>query len=259
MDSLQVAASLKHYGFQEVETKTHAVGYTHPALAGQRVYVKVARSERKEKAAAMDKQPLVLHPMVARRPGFGATRIAQIGANHAYKNTNMSTFPHKPGESACGIAVDVPDIDALLELLAVLGVQSAPVSGVVGAPEAPPEFIQVSSATPAVAPVLAQSPAPQPVARKATGSSTTFHARQDIDLAAHCCQGTDTLKAGSFGLDAAGPGGHHAGWSDRTLRGCLGNDVRGGGRESCGIPRSANRDQATSTRAWVCRDVGDIP
>ena len=168
MDSLQVAASLKHYGFQEVETKTHAVGYTHPALAGQRVYVKVARSERKEKAAAMDKQPLVLHPMVARRPGFGATRIAQIGANHAYKNTNMSTFPHKPGESACGIAVDVPDIDALLELLAVLGVQSAPVSGVVGAPEAPPEFIQVSSATPAVAPVLAQSPAPQHVARNAT-------------------------------------------------------------------------------------------
>ncbi len=202
MDSLQVAASLKHYGFQEVETKTHAVGYTHPVLAGQRVYVKVARSERKEKAAAMDKQPLVLHPMVAKRPGFGATRIAQLGPNYAYKNTNMLTFPHKPGESACGIAVDVPDIDALLELLAVLGVQSAPVSGVVVAPAAPPQLLQTSSATPAVAPAVARSPASQPVARKATGSSTTFHARQDIDLAAHCCQGTGTLKAGSFDLDA---------------------------------------------------------
>jgi hypothetical protein len=204
MDSLQVVASLKHCGFQEVETKTHAVGYTHPAMAGQRVYVKVARSERKEKAKARAKQPLVLHPMAAKRPGFGATRVARLGPNYAYKNTNMSTFPHKPGESACGIAVDVPDIDALLEVLAVLGVLIAPVSGAVAAPEASSKLVQtvVPSATPAVAPVVEQSPAPQSTARKATGSSTTFHARQEIDLAVHCCQGTGTLKAGPFDLDA---------------------------------------------------------
>lgn len=204
MDSLQVSASLKHYGFQEVETKTHAVGYTHPAMAGQRVYVKVARTERKEKAKAMAKQPLVLHPMVAKRPGFGATRVARLGPNYAYKNANMSTFPHKPGESACGIAVDVPDIDALLELLAVLGVRIALLSGAVVAPEKPSQLVQAvaSSATPAAAPVVAQSPASLPVSAKATGSSTMFNARQDIDLGVHCCQGTGTLKAGPFDLDA---------------------------------------------------------
>lgn len=202
MDSLQVAASLKHYGFQEVETKTHAVGYTHPSLAGQQVYVKVARSERKEKATAVAKQPLVLHPMVAMRPGFGATRIAQLGPNHAYKNANMSTFPHKPGESACGIAVDVPDIDALLELLAVLGVRSAPISGATVPLEAAPQLVQASSAIPTVAPVVVQSSAPQPIAGKAAGSSAMFHAREEVDLAAHCCQGTGTLKAGPFDLDA---------------------------------------------------------
>jgi hypothetical protein len=203
MDSLQVEASLKRYGFQEVETKTHAVGYTHPALAGQRVYVKVARNERKENVTAVAKQPLVLHPMVATRPGFGATRVARLGANHAYKNANMSTFPHKPGESACGIAVDVPDIDALLELLAVLGVQIAPVPGAVVAPETPPLVVQtvVPSDPPAVAQVVAKSLEPQSVEKKATGSSTMFHAQQDIDLAVHCCQGTGTLKAGPFDLD----------------------------------------------------------
>ncbi|TAM33536.1 MAG: hypothetical protein EPN68_01095 [Rhodanobacter sp.] len=204
MDSLQVAEALKHYGFQEVETKTHAVGYTHPALLGQRVYVKVARSKRSEKATAVAKQPLVLHPMVARRPGFDTTRVARLGPNHAYKNANMSTFPHKPGESACGIAVDVPDMDALLELLAALGVQMVPVSGVVVAPETLRFGAQtvVPSDRPAVAPVAARSLEPRPVARKAAESSRTFHARQDIDLGEHCCQGTGRLKAGPFELDA---------------------------------------------------------
>lgn len=203
MDSLQIAALLKQHGFQEVESKTHAVGYSHPALAGQRVYVKVARSERNEKARGVGKQPLVLHPAVAKRAGFDATRVSRLGPNHAYKNGNMSTFPHKPGESARGIAVDVPDIDALLELLVVMGLRpTADCRGAVPAAPSQEGQISASPSAPVGPPVQAHSPKTRAFAGKATGSPRTFHARQDIDLALHCCQGNGTLRAGPFDLDA---------------------------------------------------------
>ena len=204
MDSLQVAALLKRYGFEEVEDKTHALGYAHPAMGGQRVYVKVSRSERKEKPKAVAKQPLVLHPTVAKRPGFEATRIASLGPNYRYKNGNMSTFPCKPGESASGVAVDVPDIAALLELLTVMGVQSAPGAGVVLPPDEPSETTgpAATPAPPAVAPAPTPAIEPRSATRPVNKSPAEFHAGQDIDFAEHCCQGTGSLKAGPFNLDA---------------------------------------------------------
>jgi len=204
MDSLQIAASLKRHGFEEVEDKTHALGYAHPVMGGQRVYVKVSRSERKEKPKAVAKQPLVLHPMVAKRPGFDSTRVASLGPNYRYKNGNMSTFPYKPGESASGVAVDVPDIAALLELLTVMGVQSASVAGVVLPPDEPSATTGPAAtlAPPAVAPAPTPATEPRSATRPADRSPAEFHAGQDIDFAEHCCQGMGGLKAGPFDLDA---------------------------------------------------------
>lgn len=209
MDSLQIAASLKRYGFEQVEDKTHALGFEHPAMGGQRIYLKVSRSERKEKPKAVAKQPLVLHPLVAKCPGFDATRVASLGPNYRYKNTNMSTFPYKPGESATGITVDIPDSAALLELLVVLGLPAASVGGqktdVTAAP-APVAMQAPHAAAPAAPPTFANShvpePAAEPVLRKSQDASTRFHAATDIDFSLHCCQGKGQLKAGLFELDA---------------------------------------------------------
>lgn len=199
MDSLQIAASLKRYGFNEVEDKTHALGYAHPAMGGQRVYVKVSRSERSEKPKAVAKQPLVLHPMTAKRAGFDATSIARLDPNYRYKNTNLSTFSYKPGESATGIAVDVPDLAALTELLAVLGVIVAPAADDAAQPTS-------SNLVGASLPQVAQ-PALSPVAKEVVTTaeperpSKAFHAARDVEFAEHCCQGAGMLKAGAFDLD----------------------------------------------------------
>lgn len=208
MDSLQIAASLKRYGFEQVEDKTHALGFSHPAMAGERVYLKVSRSERKEKPRAVAKQPLVLHPLVAKRPGFDATRIASLGVNYRYKNGNMSTFPYRPGESATGIAVDVPDISALLELLAVLGVPAASAAALEADAAGTPAPPAVATHTVAPAPTFpaADSHTPEPAAetapRKLQRAPAQFHASTDVDFSAHCCQRKGQLKAGPFELDA---------------------------------------------------------
>lgn len=200
MDSMQIAASLKRYGFHEVEDKTHALGYAHPAMGGQRVYVKVSRSERREKPKAVAKQPLVLHPTTAKRAGFDATRVAKLGPNYLYKSTNLSTFPYKPGESATGIAVDVPDLSALTELLAVLGVIVAPVADHAVAPDALSTFVASPSqvAQPASPPLMKQGVK----TANPEKPSKTFHAAKDVEFAGHCCQGDRMLKAGAFDLDA---------------------------------------------------------
>lgn len=200
MDSLQIAASLKRYGFHEVEDKTHALGYAHPALGDERVYVKVSRSERRGKPKAVAKQPLVLHPVTAKRAGFDATRIAKLGPNYRYKNTNLSTFPHKPGESATGIAVDVPDLAALVELLAVMGASAMPAADHAVASVA--SNVAVASLPQVAQPALAPEAETVVKAAKPEMPSKTFHAAKDAEFAEHCCQGTGMLKAGAFDLDA---------------------------------------------------------
>ena len=73
----------------------------------------------------MSKQPLVVHPDVAMLNGFNATRVAALGPNTAYMNSNMSALPNR-GASPVGIAVDVPDEAALDELLHVMGISRSP-------------------------------------------------------------------------------------------------------------------------------------
>jgi|GEM_PF-5837622 len=202
MDSLQLAASLKRYGFEEVEDKTHALGYTHPAMGEQRIYLKVSRNERTEKPKAVAKQPLVLHPAVAKRSGFDTTRVAGLGPNYRYKNTNMSTFPYKPGESATGIAVDIPDLAALSELLAVLGVPSASGSSVASMSEHARAPARSEVAPGASAPSAARTVGPSSATPRNRTDTLAFHAGQDIDFAEPCCQGEGRLEAGPFDLDA---------------------------------------------------------
>lgn len=207
MDSLQIEASLKHYGFEQVDDKTHALGYAHPAINGQWVYLKVSRSERKEKPKAVAKQPLVLHPMVTKRSGFEATRVASLGPNYSYKNANMSTFPHKPGQSATGVAVDVPDIAALLELLTVMGMPvAAAVRAVVDVPAtaAPVAGEARRAVTPGASALagthVSVNSAPAPAPRRLRHAGAQFHAATDIDFSAYCCQGKGELKSGPFDL-----------------------------------------------------------
>lgn len=202
MDSLQIAAALRRYGFEEVEQRTHALGYSHPAMGEQRVYLKVSRNGRGERARPVGRQPLVLHPATAAHPGFARTRVAALGPNYRYRNSNMSAFPRKPGESATGIAVDVPDLATLEELLLLLGVpvaQAGETASRVPAPARP-----AARTDPPRQDGAASVPAPS---RRAVAASpgaargATYHAREAIDFAEHCCQGTGRLEAGPFGLD----------------------------------------------------------
>ncbi|WP_125077255.1 hypothetical protein [Pseudoxanthomonas sp. SGT-18] len=203
MDSLQIAASLRRYGFEEVEQRTHALGYSHPAMGGQRVYLKVSRAERGERAMPVGKQPLVLHPATAAHPGFARTRVAAMGPNYRYKNSNMSAFPRKPGESATGIAVDVPDLAALEELLLLLGVpvaQAGEAATGLPAPDRPAARTDAPRQD-GPAPIHPAS-GEAAVALQGAARGATYHAREAIDFAEHCCQGTGRLEAGPFNLDA---------------------------------------------------------
>ena len=121
LDSFEIESLLIRAGFRLVEEKTHAIGFAHPALGGQRLYLKDGRTRRSEPRKAVRKQPLVMHPDVGALPGFEDSRAGQLLPNHAYMNGNMSDFPARNGSSSAGIAVDIENADALQELLGVMG------------------------------------------------------------------------------------------------------------------------------------------
>jgi hypothetical protein len=188
---------LRELGFSEVETKTHAIGFNHPALGRQLIYLKDRRSHLAAKREATRKQPLVLHPDIQSLAGFERTRVAALSPNRKYMNSNLSTFPIGSGPSKTGIAVDIEDMEALRELLELMGLPSAtpatslppkPSQKVPMAPASRSELLEVE------APVVSSPAAPA----KSTHTYTTCAA---VDFAEHCCQGSGHLDAGSFGID----------------------------------------------------------
>jgi len=195
---MEIESLLRELGFSEVETKTHAIGFSHPALGRRLVYLKDGRSNLSAKRKAVRKQPLVVHPDVQSLAGFESTRVAALSPNRKYMNGNMSTFPIGSGSSATGVAVDIEDMEALRELLGLMGLP--PVSCVSTAlspkqshkvPMAPASR---SRSLAVEAPVVSLPAAPA----KSTHTYTTSVA---VDFAEHCCQGSGHLVAGSFGID----------------------------------------------------------
>src|SRR5690606_18240539 len=124
-----------------------------------------------------------------------------LGPNFRYKNANMSTFPFRPGETATGIAVDVPDVAALVELLAAMGVSVDAAEGTA----------EIASVLPAAGEPLQIGSSPQPAMTKrpkeeervaaAVATSSRYRAHENIDFATHCCQAKGGLQAGPFVLD----------------------------------------------------------
>lgn len=121
LNSLEVESLLFAEGFKIAEERTHAIAYSHPLLGGRLLYLKDGRAHRSEMRRAVGTQPLVVHPDTQSLPGFESTRVASLEPNRFYKNGNMSSFPRLNGASAYGIAVDIPDMEALAELLQLVG------------------------------------------------------------------------------------------------------------------------------------------
>lgn len=197
LDSMEIESLLREFGFSEVETKTHAIGFSHQALGRRLVYLKDGRSNLGAKRKAVRKQPFVVHPDVQNLAGFENTRVAALSPNRSYMNGNMSTFPIGSGSSATGVAVDVEDVEALRELLELMGLP--PVS------PATPSPLKLSHTAPMASacrsrPMAVEAPvALSPAApAKSTRTYTTCTA---VDFAEHCCQGSGHLDAGSFGID----------------------------------------------------------
>lgn len=105
--------------------KTHAIGFSHPSLGRQLVYLKDNRSNLHAKRKDARTQPLVVHPDVQNLAGFKDTRVAALSPNWKYMNSNLSTFPIGSGSSKTGIVVDIEDMDALRELLELMGLPPA--------------------------------------------------------------------------------------------------------------------------------------
>lgn len=198
LDSMEIESLLHELGFSAVETKTHAIGLNHPALGRQLVYLKDGRSNLSAKRKAVRKQPLVVHPDIQNLAGFENTRVAKLSPNRKYMNGNMSTFPIGSGSSATGIAVDIEDMEALRELLELMGLP--PGSSVSTA--LPPKPLRKAPTTPIFQskPLVVEAPVFSSPAAPAE-STHTYATRAAIDFAEHYCQGTGRLDAGSFGMD----------------------------------------------------------
>jgi hypothetical protein len=198
LDSLEIESLLISLGFRQVETKTHAVGFHHPSLGERLVYLKDGRGNIAARRKAVRKQPLVVHPFVLALPGFEGTRVAALSPNRQYMNGNMSTFPNK-GASATGVAMDIPDVDALRELLELMGM--CPGASLIAAPAAPSSETRrtFTSVVTASLPATASSEQVSPTTRRAKGA--VFKTAQAVRFADHCCQGIGELKAGSFAMD----------------------------------------------------------
>lgn len=198
LDSMEIESLLRELGFSEVETKTHAIGFSHPALGRRLVYLKDGRSNLGAKRKAVRKQPLVVHPDVQNLGGFENTRVAVLSPNRKYMNGNMSTFPIGGGSSATGVAVDVEDVGALRELLKLMGL---PLASSVPTTSLPRPTLEIAVAPASRSrPLAAESPVASSLAAsaKATFAYTTCAA---VDFAKYCCQGSGHLDTGSFGID----------------------------------------------------------
>ena len=194
---MEIESLLRELGFSEVETKTHAIGFGHPSLGRRLVYLKDRRSRLAAKREAARKQPLVVHPDVQSLAGFGSTRVAALAPNRKYMNSNLSTFPIGSGSSKTGVAVDIEDMEALRELLELMGL--APASRGSAALPAKPAHKVPTSPAPHSKPLAIESPvASSPKAPSKPVDLYRTHA--PIDFAEHCCQGSGHLAAGSFGI-----------------------------------------------------------
>lgn len=195
---MEIESLLRELGFSEVDTKTHAIGFSHPSLGHQLVYLKDGRSNLGAKRKAVRKQPLVVHPDVQNLGGFENTRVAELSPNRKYMNGNMATFPMGGGSSATGVAVDVEDMEALRELLELMGL---PLASSVPTVSLPRPTLEIPAAPASRSrPLAAKSPVAPSLAAsaKATLAYTTCAA---VDFAKYCCQGSGHLDAGSFGID----------------------------------------------------------
>lgn len=198
LDSIEIESLLGELGFSETETKTHAIGFSHPALGRQLVYLKDNRGNLHAKRKAAGTQPLVVHPDVQNLAGFENTRVAVLSPNRKYMNSNLSTFPIGSGSSKTGVAVDIEGMAALRELLAVMGFRPAPPASIVS-PSLPALEIP-TTVTFRSKPLAAEVPAvsSHKVPSKPANIYTTC---TPIDFAEHCCQSTGHLDAGRFGID----------------------------------------------------------
>lgn len=194
---MEIESLLRELGFSEVETKTHAIGFNHPALGRQLVYLKDGRSNLSAKRKAVRKQPLVVHPDVQNLDGFESTRVAMLSPNRKYMNGNMSTFPVGSGSSATGIAVDIEDMEALRGLLELMGLP--PTSPAASLPPKPTHKVPTTPAFQSK-PLVAEAPVVSSPAATAK-SAHTYKTCTTVDFAEHCCQGSGHLDVGSFGID----------------------------------------------------------
>lgn len=197
LDSMEIESLLRELGFSEVETKTHAIGFSHPALGHRLVYLKDNRGNLRAKRKAAGTQPLVLHPDVQNLAGFESTRVAALSPNRTYMNSNLSTFPIGSGSSKTGVAVDIEDMAALRELLELMGLP--PVSP---ATPLPPKLSHTAPMASACRsrPLAVEAPVALSPAAPAR-STRTYTTCTAVDFAEHCCQGSGHLDAGSFGID----------------------------------------------------------
>ncbi|MDO5505135.1 MAG: hypothetical protein Q4F49_02415 [Pseudoxanthomonas suwonensis] len=125
LDALEIETLLVRRGFVPIDTRTHAIGFAHPARDGHPIYLKDGRDRRDAPRKAVRRQPLVVHPAMAASPGFQTSRAVQLGGSRPYRNSNMTRFPKADGKSARGVAMGIVDDAALDEVLALLGLRIA--------------------------------------------------------------------------------------------------------------------------------------
>lgn len=195
---MEIESLLRELGFSETEIKTHAIGFSHVVLGRQLVYLKDGRGNLHAKRKAVRKQPLVVHRDVQNLTGFENTRVAALSPNRKYMNGNMSNFPIGSGSSATGVAVDIEDMEALRELLELMGLRPPSPALTVLPRSTKPDEPRMPAFRPrrlvAEAPVVSSPPAPNK-------SADIYTTCAPIDFAEHCCQDSGHLDPGSFGID----------------------------------------------------------
>jgi len=121
LNSLQIEQLLLLHGFTLRQVRTHALGYEHPQLLGQVIYLKDGRARLSEPRKEVAARPLVIHPSFAKQSAFSMILTAAPNPDMDYMNGNMADFPSVSGKSATGIALDVRDEIALSAILSAIG------------------------------------------------------------------------------------------------------------------------------------------
>lgn len=123
MNSFEIQDALVRLGFTVVKDNARIVGIGHATRIGEVFYLKTRQRGKGAPFEPMETQPLVIPREFARAESFVRSRAAQSAFNPDFKNSNMTSFSKLDGQFA-GLAVDVPDMQALQEILALLGFRS---------------------------------------------------------------------------------------------------------------------------------------